>query len=193
MRLPGPAFLCFLAPKLAGRLPHLLAHFAKAIASRSAPRALLTRPALARLARPSRLSAAVAPPGLRLLVALLTALLLAVLLLALWRLARRGALTALGPLLTGGLPRQFLGPLAQLGLFARQCFERALGSSAAATAQRAAFWLNKGKALFMLGRYQLARDALVRSYQLDSSPESAAGIAACRERMGDLAPAEAAH
>jgi Tfp pilus assembly protein PilF len=74
-----------------------------------------------------------------------------------------------------------------------ECFERALGSSAAATAQRAAFWLNKGKALFMLGRYQLARDALVRSYQLDSSPESAAGIAACRERMSDLTPAEAAY
>jgi len=75
---------------------------------------------------------------------------------------------------------------------ALQCFERALGSSAAVTAQRAAFWLNKGKALFMLGRYQAARDALVRSYQLDASPESAAGIAACRERLGGLVPAAAA-
>jgi hypothetical protein len=35
----------------------------------------------------------------------------------------------------------------------------------------------------MLARYQEARDALVRSHQLDPSPESAAGIAACRERL----------
>ncbi|HEX5691391.1 MAG TPA: tetratricopeptide repeat protein [Roseiflexaceae bacterium] len=74
---------------------------------------------------------------------------------------------------------------------ALECFEHALGSSAVATAQRAAFWLNKGKVLFMLGKYQQARDALVRSHQLDASPESAAGIAACRERMSELVPAEA--
>ena len=60
---------------------------------------------------------------------------------------------------------------------ALECFEQALSSSTAATALRAAFWLNKGKALFMLNRYQEARDALVRSHQLDPSPESAAGIA----------------
>ena len=73
---------------------------------------------------------------------------------------------------------------------ALECFERALNLSLSATALRAAFWLNKGKALFMLGRYVEARDALVRSHQLDPSPESAAGIAACRERLGDSAPAE---
>jgi tetratricopeptide (TPR) repeat protein len=72
---------------------------------------------------------------------------------------------------------------------ALECFEHALGSSVAATAQRASFWLNKGKVLFMLGQYQQARDALVRSHQLDPSPESAAGIAACRERMIDFMPA----
>ncbi len=69
------------------------------------------------------------------------------------------------------------------------CFERALELAVAATALRAAFWLNKGKALFMLGRYAEARDALVRSHQLDPSPESAAGIAACREHLGDPVPA----
>jgi Tfp pilus assembly protein PilF len=73
---------------------------------------------------------------------------------------------------------------------ALECFERALNLDMAATALRAAFWLNKGKALFMLGRFTEARDALVRSHQLDSSPESAAGIAACRERLGDPVAAE---
>jgi Tfp pilus assembly protein PilF len=73
---------------------------------------------------------------------------------------------------------------------ALECFEQALSSSTAATALRAAFWLNKGKALFMLNHYQEARDALVRSHQLDPSPESAAGIAACRERIGDPVIAE---
>jgi Tfp pilus assembly protein PilF len=73
---------------------------------------------------------------------------------------------------------------------ALECFERALDLAVVATALRAAFWLNKGKALFMLGRYQEARDALVRSHQIDPSPESAAGSAACRERLGDPVPAE---
>lgn len=63
------------------------------------------------------------------------------------------------------------------------CFERALELSAAVSTVKAVYWLNKGKALYMLGRYQDARDALVRSHQLDPSAESAAGIAACRERM----------
>jgi hypothetical protein len=35
----------------------------------------------------------------------------------------------------------------------------------------------------MLGRYAEARDALMHSHDLDPSPESAAGIAACRERL----------
>jgi tetratricopeptide (TPR) repeat protein len=74
---------------------------------------------------------------------------------------------------------------------ALECFEHALQSSSAATALSAAFWLNKGKALFMLKRYEEAREALVRSHQLDPSPESAAGIAACREHLGDPTPVEA--
>jgi tetratricopeptide (TPR) repeat protein len=73
---------------------------------------------------------------------------------------------------------------------ALECFDRALQSSTSLTALRAAFWLNKGKALFLLGSYAQAREALVRSHQLDPSPESAAGIAACRERMGDPVAAE---
>ena len=72
---------------------------------------------------------------------------------------------------------------------ALECFERALESSASTSALRAAFWLNKGKALFMLKRYEAAREALIRSHQLDPSPESAAGIAACREQLGDPTPA----
>jgi len=73
---------------------------------------------------------------------------------------------------------------------ALDCFEHALRSSSAASALSAAFWLNKGKALFMLKRYEEAREALVRSHQLDPSPESAAGIAACREHLDDPTPAE---
>ncbi len=73
---------------------------------------------------------------------------------------------------------------------ALECFEHALRSSSAATALSAAFWLNKGKALFMLKRYEEAREALVRSHQLDPSPESAAGIAACREQLGAPTPVE---
>jgi tetratricopeptide (TPR) repeat protein len=69
------------------------------------------------------------------------------------------------------------------------CFERALSLSAAVTAVKAVYWLNKGKTLYMLGRYQEARDALVRSNQLDPSPESAAGIAACHEQL-DLTTGE---
>lgn len=68
------------------------------------------------------------------------------------------------------------------------CFERALELSAAVSTVRAVYWLNKGKALYMIGRYNEARDALVHSHQLDPSAESAAGIAACHERLN--APAE---
>ena len=63
------------------------------------------------------------------------------------------------------------------------CLDRALEISASSTKVKAVFWLNKGKALFILRRYRESRDALVRSYQLDPSPESAAGIAACREQL----------
>jgi tetratricopeptide (TPR) repeat protein len=66
---------------------------------------------------------------------------------------------------------------------ALECFEQALALSASSPRVRATFWLNKGKALFILKRYREARDALVRSYQLDPSPESAAGVAACREQI----------
>ncbi|MEN9933824.1 MAG: hypothetical protein RLZZ387_403 [Chloroflexota bacterium] len=66
---------------------------------------------------------------------------------------------------------------------ALECFERALHLSAAVSTVKAVYWLNKGKALYMLGRYQDARDALVRSHQLDPSAESAAGIAACKDRI----------
>jgi tetratricopeptide (TPR) repeat protein len=68
------------------------------------------------------------------------------------------------------------------------CFERALELSAAVSTVKAVYWLNKGKALYMLGRYQESHDALVRSHQLDPSAESAAGIAASRERL-DMAGA----
>lgn len=63
------------------------------------------------------------------------------------------------------------------------CFERALELSAAVSTVKAVYWLNKGKALYMLARYADARDALVRSHQLDPSAESAAGIAACKDRL----------
>jgi tetratricopeptide (TPR) repeat protein len=63
------------------------------------------------------------------------------------------------------------------------CLDRALEISASSAKVKAIFWLNRGKALFILRRYRESRDALVRSYQLDPSPESAAGIAACREQI----------
>ena len=65
------------------------------------------------------------------------------------------------------------------------CFERALGYSAGSDAE-AFYWLNKGKALYMLGHYQEAHDALIQSYQLDPSPESAAGIEAARQQLTAL-------
>lgn len=72
------------------------------------------------------------------------------------------------------------------------CFSRALELPVASAAVKAAFWLNEGKALFKLGRYHEAHEALVYSHQLDPSAESAAGIAACRERLDDRQAAEAA-
>jgi Tfp pilus assembly protein PilF len=72
------------------------------------------------------------------------------------------------------------------------CLDRALELSASNTKVKAIFWLNKGKALFILKRYRDSRDALVRSYQFDPSPESAAGIAACREQLEHVAASPAA-
>jgi Tfp pilus assembly protein PilF len=63
------------------------------------------------------------------------------------------------------------------------CLNRALELSSSDAKARAIFWLNKGKALFILKQFRESREALVRSYQLDPSPESAAGIAACREQI----------
>jgi Tfp pilus assembly protein PilF len=73
------------------------------------------------------------------------------------------------------------------------CLNRALELSSSDSKVKAIFFLNKGKALFILKRYREAREALVRSYQLDPGPESAAGIAACREQLEVVAtPAAAA-
>ncbi len=71
------------------------------------------------------------------------------------------------------------------------CLDRALEISASSTKIKAIFWMNKGKALFILKRYRESRDALVHSYQLDPSPESAAGIAACREQIEFMATSPA--
>jgi len=71
------------------------------------------------------------------------------------------------------------------------CLDRALEISASSGKVKAIFWLNKGKALFILRRYRESREALVRSYQLDPSPESAAGIAACREQIEFVATSPA--
>ena len=72
------------------------------------------------------------------------------------------------------------------------CLNRALELSSSDEKVKAIFWLNKGKALFILKRYREAREALVRSYQLDPGPESAAGIAACREQIEIAATSPAA-
>jgi tetratricopeptide (TPR) repeat protein len=63
------------------------------------------------------------------------------------------------------------------------CFERAIELAATVSTVKAVYWLNKGKTLYMLSNYPDARDALVKSHELDPSPESAAGIAACHERL----------
>jgi Tfp pilus assembly protein PilF len=63
------------------------------------------------------------------------------------------------------------------------CFERALELAAPISTVKAVYWLNRGKALYMLGRYSEARDALAHSHELEPSAESSAGIAACRERL----------
>ena len=67
------------------------------------------------------------------------------------------------------------------------CFERALSlaSNGVSTVQ-AVYLLNKGKALYMLGRYSEALIALSQSHHLEQTPESAAGISACNERLASL-------
>ena len=63
------------------------------------------------------------------------------------------------------------------------CFERALELASSTSTIQAIYWLNKGKTLYMLGRYPDARIALTTAHDLDPSPESAAGLAACQERL----------
>lgn len=64
-----------------------------------------------------------------------------------------------------------------------ECFERALELPDTPALPRAAFWLNRGKALFRLARYAEALDALTHSHEIDPSSESAAGIAACHAHL----------
>lgn len=70
------------------------------------------------------------------------------------------------------------------------CFEQALAlaSNGVSTVQ-AVYLLNKGKTLYMLGRYSEALRSLTQSHQLEQTPESAAGIAACNERLAAHAEA----
>lgn len=63
------------------------------------------------------------------------------------------------------------------------CFDEALTHSRPIPTVQAIYWLNRGKSLFMLGRYPEALEALERSHTLEPSPESAAGITACREQL----------
>lgn len=81
--------------------------------------------------------------------------------------------------------------LLELGRVAEslECFEQALTMPQPPPVVKAAFLLNKGKALYVLGRYNEARDALIQSDQLDPTPESAGGVAACDEMLGHKAPA----
>lgn len=67
---------------------------------------------------------------------------------------------------------------------ALHCFEQALTMPAPPAMVEAAFLLNKGKALYMLGRYSAARTALQRSDELAPNEESAAGVLACNEMLG---------
>jgi tetratricopeptide (TPR) repeat protein len=66
---------------------------------------------------------------------------------------------------------------------ALDCFERALVLSPDVSTVKAVYWLNAGKALYMLGRYQQAREALAESHRLEPTAESAAGLAACDEQL----------
>lgn len=67
---------------------------------------------------------------------------------------------------------------------ALECFEQALTMPAPPPSVKAAFLLNKGKALYLLERYAEACEALQQSAVLEPSPESAAGVMACQEMLG---------
>ncbi|GEM_PF-1216635 len=66
---------------------------------------------------------------------------------------------------------------------ALHCFEQALTMPAPPALVKAAFLLNQGKALYMLGRYHEARAALQQSDELAPNQESAAGVLACNEML----------
>jgi tetratricopeptide (TPR) repeat protein len=66
---------------------------------------------------------------------------------------------------------------------ALECFEKALTLPDIDATTQSLLLLNKGKALYMLKRYDEARNALTCSQALQPSAESAAGIAACRELL----------
>lgn len=67
---------------------------------------------------------------------------------------------------------------------AKHCFDQAMRNDASAsTMAQCIYALNRGKALYMLGDYQSALRDLEQSHQLEPTPESAAGIAACKEQL----------
>ncbi len=70
-----------------------------------------------------------------------------------------------------------------------QCFDQALAMPLAPTVVRAAFLLNKGKALYMKGQYHAAQAVLEQSNALDATPESMSGIAACSEMINRMSTA----
>ncbi|NOK59106.1 MAG: Tetratricopeptide (TPR) repeat [Chloroflexi bacterium AL-W] len=65
------------------------------------------------------------------------------------------------------------------------CFGKALQFAVDLPVVKATYWLNIGKALYTLGRYQDASDALQQSHLLAPSTESDAGIAACKDRLSE--------
>lgn len=65
------------------------------------------------------------------------------------------------------------------------CFDKALYSVDTDEPTQALLLLHQGKAFYMLKRYAEARDALEQSHALQPSPDSAAGIAACRELLDE--------
>lgn len=81
-----------------------------------------------------------------------------------------------------GLLLMELGKLDQ----ALACFDQALAYSRPIPTVQAIYWLNRGKSLFMLGRYPEALEALERSHALEPSPESTAGLTACREQLAQV-------
>ena len=63
---------------------------------------------------------------------------------------------------------------------------RLIGAALRANGRSADALANYGLVLQQLGRYQEALAALEQSHGIDPSAESAAGIAACRERLGHV-------